>query len=58
MLEIVRKVCPIATDAFENHVLKSKTFSAHELDAIKKMLNGEECPLEKREKEIFLEKLK
>lgn len=58
MLEIVRKVCPIATDAFENHVLRSKTFSSHEVEAIMKMLSGEECPLEKREKEIFLDKLK
>ncbi len=58
MLEIVRKVCPIATEAFENHKLKGRSFSGREMEAIKAMIDGKECPLEKREKEIFLEKLK
>ena len=58
MLEIIRRVCPIATEAFENHKLKGRSFSGREMEAIKAMLNGEECPLEKREKEIFLDKLK
>ena len=57
MLEMIRRVCPIATEAFENHKLKGRSFSGREMDAIKAMLRGEECPLEKREKEIFLEKL-
>ena len=58
MLEIVRKVCPIATEAFENHKLNGRSFSGREVEAIKAMLDGRECPLEKREKEIFLEKLR
>ena len=58
MLEIVRKVCPIATEAFENHKLCGRSFSGREVEAIKAMLDGRECPLEKREKEIFLEKLR
>ena len=58
MLEIVRKVCPIATEAFENHKLSGRSFSGREVEAIKAMLDGRECPLEKREKEIFLEKLR
>ena len=58
MLEIVRKVCPIATEAFENHKLNGRSFSGREVEAIKAMLDGKECPLEKREKEIFLEKLR
>ena len=58
MLEIVRKVCPIATEAFENHKLRGRSFSGRELDALKAMLRGEECPLEKREREIFEEKLR
>ncbi len=58
MLEIVRKVCPIAVEAFENHKLSGRSFSGREIAAIRAMLDGKECPLEKREKEIFLEKLR
>ncbi len=58
MLDIVRKVCPIAAEAFENHKLKGRSFSGKEVDAIKAMLRGEECPLEKRDREIFEEKLR
>ena len=58
MLEIVRCVCPIATEAFENHKLNGRSFSGREMEAIKAMIEGKECPLEKREKEIFLEKLR
>ena len=58
MLEIVRKVCPIATEAFENHKLNGRSFSGKEMEAIRMMLDGKDCPLEKREKEIFLEKLR
>ena len=58
MLEIVKKVCPIAAEAFENHKLNGRSFSGREIEAIKTMLRGEECPLEKREKELFEEKLR
>ena len=58
MLEIIRKVCPIAVEAFENHKLNGRSFSGREMEAIRAMLDGKECPLEKREKEIFLEKLR
>ena len=58
MLEMVSKVCPIATDAFKNLKLGSVTFSQREMEAIKAMLKGEEVELEKREKEIFESKLK
>ena len=58
MLEIVRKVCPIATEAFENIKLEGRSFSGREMDALRAMLRGEECPLQKREREIFEEKLR
>ncbi len=58
MLEIVRRVCPIATEAFENHKLGGRSFSAREVNALREMLKGNECPLEKREREIFEEKLR
>jgi len=57
MLEMVRKVCPMATKAYEDLRLGGKSFSASEVNALKKMLNGEECPLTGRSKEIFEEKL-
>ena len=58
MLELVRKVCPIATEAFENHRLNGRSFSADEVEAIRAMSRGESNPLEGRALEIFLEKLK
>lgn len=57
MLEMVRAVCPIATEAFENHRLKGRSFSGKEVEAIKTMMRGEECPLTGRDKEIFESKL-
>lgn len=58
ILDMVEKVCPIATDAFKEHNLNATNFSLSETNAIKQMLNGEECPLKGRSKEIFEEKLK
>ena len=58
ILEIVRKVCPMAAEAFENYKLGAVTFSKKEMAALKAMLKGEDDPLEKREKELFEEKLK
>ena len=58
ILEIVRKVCPMAAEAFENYKLGAVTFSKKEMTALKAMLKGEDDPLEKREKELFEEKLK
>ena len=58
MLELVRKVCPIATEAFENHRLNGRSFSADEVEAIRAMSRSEPNPLEGRALEIFMEKLK
>ncbi|MCH3916889.1 MAG: FAD-dependent thymidylate synthase [Spirochaetia bacterium] len=57
ILEIVRLVCPIATEAFEQHVLGAETFSMDERKALSLMLDGKECPLKGRAKEIFETKL-
>ena len=58
MLEIVRAVCPIATEAFENHKLRGRSFSGKEVEAIKAIMKGEEISLKGRELEIFEAKLK
>ena len=57
ILDIVRLVCPMATKAFEEHKLGSKTFSSSELDARKKVLKGEDNPLTGRSLELFEQKL-
>lgn len=57
ILEIVRKVCPIATEAFENNMLHGVRFSGTEMDAIKAMISGKENPLSGRDNEIFQQKL-
>lgn len=58
MFGMVEKVCPIAADAFRNHRLKAKRFSADEIEAIKALANGGPNPLEGRALELFNEKLK
>lgn len=57
MLEMVRAVCPIATEAFENHRLNGRSFSGEEVEAIRALARGDENPLTGRAKEIFEEKL-
>lgn len=56
ILSIIRKVCPMATEAFETLILSGKTFSGSEMEALRKVLNGEENPLTGREKVLFEEK--
>jgi thymidylate synthase (FAD) len=56
ILSIIRKVCPMATEAFETLILSGKSFSGSEMGALKKVLNGEENPLTGREKVLFEEK--
>lgn len=57
MFDIVRKVCPIAAEAFENHRMHGRSFSRDEVEAIRAMAHGGENPLEGRALEIFMEKL-
>jgi thymidylate synthase (FAD) len=58
IFNIVKAVTPIAAQAFENYKMNGANFSGRELDAIKEMLDGKECPLKGREKALFVEKLK
>lgn len=57
VLEIVRAVCPIAVEAFEDHKRNGRSFSGKEVAAIKAMLAGEECPLSDRDRQLFDAKL-
>lgn len=57
ILSIIKSVCPIACEAFENYVLNAKRFNAKEIGAINALINQEESPLSGREQQLFEEKL-
>ena len=57
ILDIVRLVCPMACEAFEQYKLGAQTFSRSELEALKALLRGEENPLSGRALALFEEKL-
>ena len=56
ILSMITCVCPMACEAFAEHIAGSTTFSKREFSALQKMLEGEACPLEGRAKELFLSK--
>ena len=63
--QMVKKICPLAYEAFEDYTLNSAMFSAPELNAIKRLIKDipsvEELVslgLSKREAGEFIEKLK
>lgn len=55
---LVSLVCPVAMEAFDNHIRGSVRFSAAELGALSKVLAGEENPLKGKELDRFNVKLK
>ncbi|MDA3835262.1 MAG: FAD-dependent thymidylate synthase [Spirochaetales bacterium] len=57
IFELIKAVCPIACEAFENHQLKGVQLSGREKDALKQMLKGEENSLNGRENEILRQKM-
>ncbi len=57
IFKIVKLVTPITAAAFEEYKLHGKLFSSKEIDAIKVMLDGEECPLTGRARTLFMDKL-
>ena len=57
ILDIIRVVCPMAVEAFEQYKLGAETFSKSELEALKAVLRGEENPLSGRALALFEEKL-
>ncbi|MBQ0163431.1 MAG: FAD-dependent thymidylate synthase [Treponema sp.] len=58
ILEIVRKVCPVATASFENIMLKQVAFNGEEIDALRRVLAGEANPLTGPKLDRFLTKVK
>ncbi len=57
IFEIVKKITPMAAEAFEKHLLTGVALSGSELEAVRVMTGGGECPLKGRTKEILFAKL-
>ncbi len=58
ILEICKKVAPMATQSFINHMNEGVTFSGEEMDALRKVLDGQPNPLEGKKLDRFNEKIK
>jgi thymidylate synthase (FAD) len=57
MFDIVSKVCPIAAEAFEEHVLHGKRLSRAEMNAVRSLLRGETADLDARSRQLLAGKL-
>ncbi len=57
LLLLAKKVCPIACEAFENHVRFGKHFSGKELEALRKAVDLSKTGLEGKELDRLVEKL-
>ncbi|MCK5735157.1 MAG: thymidylate synthase (FAD), partial [Spirochaetaceae bacterium] len=53
ILDLSAKVCPMAFESFNRHLRGGVRFSRKEMDALKKMLNGESHNLTGRDAERF-----
>lgn len=57
VFDIVKKVCPIACEAFEDHRLGGKSFSHREIEQLSAISDLDRCTFTGREKEIFHQKI-
>ena len=57
MLEMVRKVCPMAASSFENDMRDSVSFTGEEMEALRAVLDGKENPLTDKKLKRFEEKI-
>lgn len=58
LLEICRKVAPLAAKSFEKHILTGVHLSGSELEAVRNIINGKESGLKGKELERFEEKIR
>ncbi|WP_296014857.1 FAD-dependent thymidylate synthase [uncultured Treponema sp.] len=59
ILEIIKTVCPMAVNSFENTMEKAVSFNGEEMEALRKILDGEENPIQDEKKlKRFNEKIK
>ena len=57
LLEMTRKVCPMATASFENDMRDSVSFTGEEMEALRAVLKGEANPLADKKLKRFEEKI-
>ncbi len=57
ILEITRKVAPMATSSFENYMRRGVNFSGEEMQDLRRMLNGEEPELTGKKLDRLKEKI-
>jgi thymidylate synthase (FAD) len=57
LYDIVRRVCPLTCEAFEEHKQKGVSLSQQEKEAVKALYAGRELPLKGKAKQRFLEKM-
>ena len=57
ILELTRKVAPMAVQSFENHKRNGVSFSGEELAALQEILAGKENPLTGKKLERFQAKI-
>lgn len=58
ILEMCKKVAPMATSSFINHMNEGVNFSGEEMEALRAILDGKENPLDGKKKERFEEKIR
>ncbi|MCK9169964.1 MAG: FAD-dependent thymidylate synthase [Treponema sp.] len=58
ILDMCRAVAPLATASFINHLNEGVSFSGEEMNALRKVLDGEKNPLEGKKLERFEEKIR
>lgn len=58
LLDICRKVAPLATASFERHQKNGVAFSAEEMTALRNIISGQDSGLTGKSQERFLEKIK
>jgi thymidylate synthase (FAD) len=58
MLEMCKKVAPMATESFINHQNNGVNFSGEEIEALRALLDGKPNPLEGKKKDRFEEKIR
>ncbi len=57
VFDLASKVCPVACEAFEEHIAGSVRFSKREMEALRALLEGRDTDLSGRAKERFESKL-
>ena len=58
ILDMVRKVCPLAAASFENNMNAGVTFNGEEMEALRAVLSGKANPLSDKKLQRFEEKIK